>query len=194
VECTPVDDGRPNPALEVVAAGAELTRVGLILPGEGNLSARIDSGRFLITPTGVDKGRLSAADLVLVSLNGGVVPAGASRETMLHVAVYQALSGVAAIVHAHPPAALALTAGDWQPGLGGLVEGGELLGPVARVGPHPPGSRALAEAVRVELGRAPACLLEGHGAVTVGATMGEAMRRMLLLEEAARLGLAAENR
>jgi len=190
--CTAGDRSRRRLALEVVAAGARLADAGLILPGEGNLSVRSGGGELLITPTGVDKGRLAAPDLVVISLDGSSVPAAASCESRLHTALYSRFLDIGAIVHAHPPATQALTARGRQPDLGILVEGVEFLGFVAWVGRLPPGSMALAEAVAGAIDQGPACLLEGHGAVTVGASMDEAMRRMLLLERVARLTIAAE--
>jgi L-fuculose-phosphate aldolase len=187
------DRCRRRAALEVVAAGAHLASAGLILPGEGNLSMRTGSAGCLITPTGVDKGRVSAVDLVELPLDGGEVPSQASCEFRLHTSLYQRFPEVGAVVHGHPPAVQALTARRRQPDLGVLVEGVEFLGFVAWVGRLPPGSLDLAEAVTGGMAQGPACLLEGHGAVTVGSTMAEALRRMLLLERVAQLTLAVES-
>jgi L-fuculose-phosphate aldolase len=184
-------DDRRVAALELVAAGAELARAGLILPGEGNLSSRLDGESCLITPTGADKGRLRAVDLLALALrlDGSPVPAGASSESGLHVAIYRRYAEVGAVLHAHPPRVQALAGRGLAPKCGLLVEGTELLGTAAWVEPCPPGSRVLEEAVVTVLERASACVLAGHGALVVGRTMREGLRRLLLLERLAELTL-----
>jgi len=176
--------------LALVAAGARLASAGLILPGEGNLSVRLDAGTVLLTPSATDKGRLRAVDVVRVAVSEAPPPsANVSSEVRLHQAVYAARPEVGAVVHAHPPALLALSLRGDRPDWKLLLETQALLGPVAAVGPHPPGSEALAAGVATGLATAGACVLERHGAVTVGATLDEAMLRMQLLERVAVLGV-----
>jgi L-fuculose-phosphate aldolase len=175
--------------LELIAAGALLEQAGLILAGEGNLSARVGRAGFLITPRGRDKGRLDPADLVVVRWWPAAVPPEASSETRIHDAVYRLRSEAEAVVHAHPPSVQALSHGGRVPDCSLLTEGSQLLGGVAWVAALPPGSAELAEAAAHALARAPACVLEQHGAVTVGGTVDQATRRMLLLERLAALTL-----
>ena len=54
--------------LQLVSAGAALASSGVILSGEGNLSARLDGDHCLITPAGLDKGLLDPRDMVVVPL------------------------------------------------------------------------------------------------------------------------------
>jgi len=175
--------------LELVAAGALLEQAGLILAGEGNLSARIGGAGFLITPRGRDKGRLDPSDLVVVPRWPAEVPPAASSESQLHGAIYRLRAEVSAVVHAHPAAVQGLSRSGGMPDCSLLIEGGLLLGAVARVPPLPPGSLELAEATAHALAHAPACILERHGAVTVGATVDQALWRMLVLERLAALTL-----
>jgi len=175
--------------LALVAAGARLAAAGLILPGEGNLSVRLDGDSVLLTPPAIDKGRLRAVDVVRVSVSEAPPPsANVSSEVRLHQAVYAARPEVGAVVHAHPPNLLAMSLRGERPDWKLLLETQALLGPVASVGPHPPGSEALAAGVATGLASAGACILERHGAVTVGSHLDEAMLRMLLLERVAVLG------
>ncbi|HOC42572.1 MAG TPA: class II aldolase/adducin family protein [Thermoanaerobaculales bacterium] len=176
--------------LDLVAAGALLEQAGLILAGEGNLSVRAGRAGFLITPRGRDKGRLEPADLVVVRWWPAAMPQEASSETRIHDAVYRLRSEVEAVVHAHPPSVQALSHRGRVPDCSLLTEGSLLLGTVAWVATLPPGSGELAEAAAHALARAPACVLAQHGAVTVGGTVDQATRRMLLLERLAALTLA----
>jgi len=172
--------------LELVAAGALAAASGIILPGEGNLSARC-AGGFLVTPAGADKGRLAPAGLLFVDLEGRGMPGGVSSEARLHAAIYRRFPSVGAVVHAHPPEVLLLSSMNRSPDVRLTAIGRAELGTVSWVGFEPPGSDRLAEAVAAALVHAPACVLDQHGAVTVGPSVETALRRMLLLERLAAL-------
>ncbi len=174
--------------LEIVAICQRLYNRQLIAGPEGNVSVRVGD-LVLCTPSGKCKGFLSAADLVVVDLAGGVVE-GHERPTSelsMHLALYRARQDVAAIVHAHPPfaTAFALTGTGLPDGLLSEVE--LFLGPVVRVPYRLPGSTALAEQVRRCM-PAPVstALLQNHGAVTLGPTLERAWQRMEVLEAACR--------
>lgn len=172
--------------LELVAAGARLATAGLLLAGEGNLSVRV-GGTVLITPAGADKGRLVAADLISFDLSEGCSAGVASTEIRLHNALYQRHREVAAVVHAHPRSVLGLAANNRLPDCRLTIEGERDLGAAVLVGVFPPGSQELADAVAQAVDHAPACVLDRHGAVTVGETLKQAVRRMLLLERLAEI-------
>lgn len=184
------EPGERSARLELVAAGARLSAAGLLLPGEGNLSRRSGAGGVLITPRGADKGRLAARDLVRVALDAHRPAAGVSTELRMHLAVYRRRFDIAAVIHAHPRATLALAALRRIPRVDLLEEGELLVGDVALVDFAPSGSADLAEAVASALETAPACVIERHGAVTVAAEVELAVRRILLLERLSELTLA----
>lgn len=175
---------------QLVAAGAELSRLGLIRAAEGNLSARLEGGRFLLTPAGAAKRQLQA-HAIFVCACDAELPAGASSEGRMHQAVYRALPGVGAIVHAHPPAVLALVARGGWPDVSRLAEAALLVGPVSRVEALPPGSSALAEAVARGLGGATVAVMDGHGVVGVGDTVPQAVARVQTVDLLARVLLDA---
>jgi len=88
----------------VFRANLELAASGLVMGTFGNLSA-IDSaaGVIAIKPSGVAYDRLTADDIVLVSLGSGAVVDGALRpssDTPTHLELYRAF-GCGAIVHTH---------------------------------------------------------------------------------------------
>jgi L-fuculose-phosphate aldolase len=170
--------------LELVAAGASLAAAGLLLPGEGNLSVRVDR-TVLITAAGVDKGRLAAADLISFEVGNSSSSGVVSTEVRLHNTIYVRHPAVAAVVHAHPPRVLSLATRNRLPDCRLTIEGERDLEAAVLVGVFPPGSQELADAVAHAIVHAPACVLDRHGAVTVGSTLGLAVRRMLLLERLA---------
>jgi len=135
----------------------------------GNMSVKTDDG-YLITKTG---SYLDAdpEQIVLMPLNGRVTP-GASSEWRVHTAVYNA-SEHKAIVHAHPPYAVALSL---------LTEGeivtidseGKLLAPTIQVVDGPCGSEQLADVVAEGLKTAHIVIAKGHGTFAAGRDMDQA--------------------
>src|SRR5689334_14842200 len=95
---------------EIVRIGRLLYERGLIVAGEGNLSARLNHEAIITTPSGGCKGMLDPAELVVVDLEGQAQGGGRpSSELQMHLAVYQQRPDVQGVVHAHPPIAVACT-------------------------------------------------------------------------------------
>ena len=183
----------------LVAAGKRLGARGLISAGEGNLSVRIGDD-LLITPSGRRKDELAGEDILVVPATDGSVATARhgdapkpSSDVAIHRAVYRARPDVAAVVHAHLPAAMALTLAGEVPDPTVLPETALLLPRVPFVPFAAAGSEELAAAVADALAEPPAplpgvALLERHGAVAVGAghdraaALDEAVNRLELLE------------
>jgi L-fuculose-phosphate aldolase len=182
----------------IVSAGRRLGARGLIVAGEGNLSIRHDED-LLITPSGRHKDELSPSDLLVVPLRAER-PAKAkgsrlrpSSDLVIHRAVYAARPDVLGVVHAHLPAAMALTLAGEVPDPAVLPETALLLPRVPFVPFAAAGSDELAAAIAAALAEPPeplagAALLERHGAVAVGsktddlASLDQAIDRLELLE------------
>jgi L-fuculose-phosphate aldolase len=171
--------------LSIVEGGKELAESKVVAPGEGNLSARIDRERFLVTPTMTDKAQLEPEELMEVEINSHRVPEGASTEVGLHRAIYARFPSVHAVVHAHPTKVLALASEGSAPDPSLLPDGGTILDRVSWIDDFPPGSRSLAQEVTEGIAKAPALVIAAHGAVTIGATVDQAVLRMIRLERLA---------
>ena len=88
--------------------GRDLMASGLLTLHAGNLSVR-RNGRVFITRTGSSLGHLGAGDVVETPLGRGQRPhPRASMELPTHLAIYEA-TGAGAVLHAHPPSAIALS-------------------------------------------------------------------------------------
>jgi L-ribulose-5-phosphate 4-epimerase len=89
---------------ECCAANRRLPEMGLADLTFGNVSV-IDRARgvFAIKPSGVDYGKLTPANMVLVDLEGKAVEGKMrpSSDTPTHCRLLQAFTGVGAIVHTH---------------------------------------------------------------------------------------------
>jgi ribulose-5-phosphate 4-epimerase/fuculose-1-phosphate aldolase len=169
----------------IVAAGRRLGARGLIAASEGNISALLADGRLLITPSGVRKDELAPADLLVVAARAGdAAPpssnaARPSSDIAIHRAIYAARPDVQAVVHAHLPAAMALTLAGELPDPAVLPETALLLPRLPFVPFAAAGSEELAAAIAVALADGPAplpgaVLLERHGAVAVGGGVRDA--------------------
>lgn len=65
--------------LAIVDVGRRLYQRGLIVAGDGNISARLPDGTLLITPAGLCKGELTPEDLVVIGLDGELLRAAPGR-------------------------------------------------------------------------------------------------------------------
>lgn len=172
----------------------QLAAGGLIAGRDGNLSVRLGLNRVLVTPSGLIKSLVTAADMVEVDLAGRPRRRGRRKPTSeldLHLRILRHRLDVQAVVHAHPPLATGFAvAGEAIPD--NLLP--ELIFVVGRVPIVPygtPGTPELGDRIVPYLEGHDALLLANHGAVTMGSTLDEAWIRMESLEHSARIIVAA---
>lgn len=153
----------------MVEVGRRLWTRALINGGEGNLSCRLGPRRLLCTPSGVNKGFMSEDELVVTDLSGESLHElrRPSSELLLHLACYEERPDCLAVVHAHPPHAVALTlAGEEL--VPCMPEAITALGEVPTARYATPGTARVADAVRPLLAKADCALMERHGALAMG--------------------------
>jgi len=158
----------------------------LVAAADGNVSARC-GGLFLTTPSGLSKGRVQAADLILVDGSGQVLSGNGrpTSELALHLEVYAQRPQAGAVIHAHPPVATALTIAGVSLAEPILPEVVLTLGAIPTAPYATTGTPALAAAVHDLLPHYDAILLEQHGALTLGRTLWEAFDKMEKVEHTA---------
>lgn len=180
---------------EIVQVCQMLWQRQYVAANDGNVSVRLGPDQFLCTPSGYSKGLIEPDELIVVDWNVDVVgPSyGPKRylrptsEMLLHLEAYRQRPDVDAVVHAHPPTAIALSiAGislahclipDVVLGLG-LIPTSDYATPASREG---------AEVIRELIKRYDAIVLQRHGSVTVGSSVLEAYLRLEKLEQAAQI-------
>jgi L-fuculose-phosphate aldolase len=178
---------------EMIAVGQELHRQGLIAATDGNLSARLDTKRFLITRSGVALGRLNSRDFSILDHTGRRL-AGAERpssEYRLHLAIYAERADVGAVVHAHPPLANALTFADVGLADPVVPEVVLTLGVIPTTPYATPSTAEGAEVIRRYIREHDAVMLARHGSVTVGRSVDEAFLKLEKVEHTARILVVA---
>jgi L-fuculose-phosphate aldolase len=172
---------------------------GFVAATDGNVSARCENGNFLTTRTSVNKGMVSAEDLVEVDSSGEPVPAQLpllpsrrpSTEIGMHLFIYSRRPDVRAIVHAHPPYATGFaTAGialdrciapEVIVGLGAI--------PLATYAT--PSTAEVAASLEPFVKKADAILLANHGVVTYGKDLQDAYFKMEKVEHTAHVSFVA---
>jgi ribulose-5-phosphate 4-epimerase/fuculose-1-phosphate aldolase len=171
--------------------GRSLYERGLSPGRSGNLSTRLDDG-LLVTPTDsclgdLDPERVSRVDGEGTHLSGD----RPSKEAFLHLAMYEERPEARAVVHLHSTHAVALScltdvdAADVLPPITAYRV--MKIGRLPLVPYHPPGDRALAEAVATRARDHRAVLLANHGPVVSGRDLDAAVAAAVELEETARL-------
>jgi L-ribulose-5-phosphate 4-epimerase len=189
---------------DVLAANLALPAYGLVTLTWGNASGvDREAGLMAIKPSGVSYDALTAADIVLVSLESGEVVEGArhpSTDTPTHLALYRAFDEIGGIVHTHSTWATAWAqAGREIPLLGtthaDLCAGAvpitrgltpdeverDYEGSTGEVVIEAIGDRAAAEV--------PCVLVRGHAPFCWGRSPAAAVETAVTLEEVAKMAL-----
>ena len=175
----------------IVQIGRDLYQRGMIVGGDGNISARLEDGSILCTPSGLCKGRMEARQLTIVDDNGKVLDGDLkpSSELKMHLTVYHERPDVHAIVHAHPPTATGFACAGEPLNKALLSEIILTLGcvPIAPYGT--PSTEQVSEGIRDLIKVHDGMLLANHGALTVGPDLMTAYYRMETIEHFARISL-----
>jgi len=166
---------------------------GLTTISGGNISILCDD-HVLMTPSGLDKGRLKAKQIVIMTMDGeNLTPElTPTIEQDMHLAIYKNNPEVKAIVHAHPVTATAFTSTDKSISTDMLGELYALLREPGRVGYATMGTTSLAEQVGEAAKKYRVMLMDNHGVLSTGANILEAFDRIELLEVAAKTTLINE--
>ena len=157
----------------------------------GNVSARIGE-HVLVSPTNSCLGRLDPARISKVTLAGEHVGGDKpSKEAPLHLGIYRERPDAGAVVHLHSTYATVLSCLAETNAEDAMAPVTPYLmmrvGRVPMVPYHPPGSDALAEAVRAKAGASRAVLMANHGFVVAGKSFEDTVFNAEELEENAKL-------
>ena len=177
----------------ICQAGRRMYARNLVAATDGNLSARLGEDRFLCTRSGVALADMQPVDLVIADANGEKLEGDGkvSSEFFTHLAAYEERPDVSAVVHAHPPKAVALTLAGVSMEDYTLPELVVALGAVPTAPYATPGTKEGADVVRDLIRHCDGLLLDRHGALTVGESVVDAYRKMEKIEHAAESLFAA---
>ncbi|MDA8637125.1 aldolase [Rhodospirillales bacterium] len=178
---------------QIAKLGKSMFDRGLTFGSSGNISVRLDDG-WLMTPTGVTMGEIDPARISKLDHEGNHIGGDKpTKETFLHLAMYDERPQSGAIVHLHSTHSVAVSCLT-------DIDHANVLPPITayyvmRIGtlpliPYfPPGDVDLARAVREMASNHHAVLLANHGPVVAGSSLQDAVSATEELEETAKLFL-----
>lgn len=168
-------------------------RQGYIAAGDGNVSAKLDDERILVTPSGFHKGFIREEDLIVVDPHGKKLKGAhkPSSEFLMHEVAYELRPDIHAVVHAHPPITVGLALAGVTLAQCILSETCLVLGPILTAPYTTPTTHEVPDTLRPYLRQANAIVLDRHGALTLGRDLDEAYNRMEAMEHASKITHAA---
>jgi L-fuculose-phosphate aldolase len=167
---------------------------GYCLGYDGNVSARLDGDRFLVTPSGVGKAFVRADELVTVDWDGNLAGQGRyglqrglkpSSEILLHLEAYRQRPDAQAVIHAHPPIAIALSIAGVSLARCLLPDIILYFGLIPTTDYATPASAEGVGVISELIQRYDALILQRHGSVTIGPTVTDAYLKLEKLEHTA---------
>ena len=174
----------------VCRVGRLMHRKGYVDGTGGNISARLEAERILVSPSGLATGFLAPGQLLIVNLAGERVDEPTAQnadlrptsESAMHLECYRQRDDVMGVVHAHPPTAIALTlAGfDFQQCL--IPEVVVLLGLIPTAPYSTPSSKENRDAIKQLIRERDAIMLSNHGSLTVAKSLWDAYLMLESLE------------
>jgi L-fuculose-phosphate aldolase len=170
-----------------------LSRLGFTPGTSGNLSVRLDEHRLLVTPTGMSKYLLTAADMVIVDLHGRLLDGTrkVTSEISMHLAVYQNREEVRAVIHSHPPIATAFACAGRALDEMLCQEAVMTLGVVPLAEYATTGTDEVAASLAPFIPEHDAILMANHGVVSYGRSLLDAFLKMETVEHLAHVELVA---
>jgi L-fuculose-phosphate aldolase len=182
---------------EIVRVGRLMYERGLAVAADGNISAPLDEGHVLCTPSGLCKGTMTPDQLIVVDMDGHKVGPGTSAnrdlqptsEVRMHLEAYRQRPDIGGVVHAHPPITVALSIAGVSLADCMLPEVIVTLGLVPTTEYATPASAENVRAIRDLITNHDGIILQRHGTLTVGQDPWEAYMRLESLEQVARITL-----
>ena len=162
---------------------------GFIVGADGNISARMSDGSVLITPAGAMKGFLSPQQIAHVDIAGKVLDDGprCSTETGIHLVAYVERPDVRAVLHCHPPHAVAMTIAGIDMQIPVIPEIIVTIGGIPTAPFGTPGTPELPESIRAIVRCSDTVVMKNHGSVTLGTNLLDAFKKLDMLEHTAKI-------
>ena len=176
----------------IVDAGTVLYKQGYVVSNDGNISVRISPDTIVVTPTGVSKGDMNPDMMVVMNLDGNVISKGLrgpSSEVKMHLRVYRENPDVTAVVHAHPIYATSFAIAGVPLDKPILSEAMLQVGVVPVAHYAKPGTTDVPDSIAPFVKDYAAVMLSNHGVLTWGSDLEQALARMEVVENYAKVTL-----
>ncbi|MBX9767179.1 MAG: class II aldolase/adducin family protein [Bdellovibrionales bacterium] len=162
----------------------------MLAAADGNISFRESNSKIWMTPSGVAKSEMHEDDIACLTLENEILRGRPSGERLMHLAIYKAVPEAKAVVHAHPPTAIAWSLAhpemkelpsDVLPEVI-LAVGGMPIAPYAR-----PGTQDMGDVLLPYLPQHRVLILARHGGIAWGESLEEAYAGIERLEHSAHI-------
>ncbi len=182
-------------ASDIVEICERLHERNMLAAADGNISYRISDDEILITPSGIAKAFMKPEQMAVINLKGEVLVGNPSSERLMHLEIFRTTPKAQAIVHAHPPTAIAWSIA--APELTKLPSDclSEVIlatGDIPFVPYARPGTEEMGLVLKPFLPKYQALILRNHGALAWGASLDEAYRGMERIEHSAQILMMAK--
>jgi L-fuculose-phosphate aldolase len=173
---------------QIVEIARRLHQRNMLAAADGNISFRLSDQEILITPSGIAKGFMKPEQMAVITLDNQILSGTPSGERLMHLEIYKACPQAKAVIHAHPPTAIAWSIA--KPELKELPSESlsEVILAAGRIPFVPyarPGTLDMGTHLNTFLPAHRAMILSRHGAVTWGEDLDEAYRGMERIEHSA---------
>jgi len=174
------------------SAGRYMLENDLAWGNAGNISARLDADRYLITASGTRLGELGDDDFVECSFEGPFTGRRKpSKETPMHRAIYEQRPEIGAVLHASPFYSTLVACADLSIPADLFIEDMYYLERVGHVGYFHAGSQELGDAVYEQAWQANILFLDNHGVLVYDTSIQEALMGLQTLEMVSRMTITA---
>ena len=173
----------------------KMWQLGWVAANDGNVTAMLDDGTLLATPTGMSKSFITPDKLIRIDRAGNILEAPnglrPSSETKMHLRCYDKRSDVRSVIHAHPPGATGFAVAHKAMDMYNMIEDVAAIGSVPLTPYGTPSTYEVPDAIEPYLEEHDVMLLENHGALAVGSDVITAFYRMESLELWAKITINA---
>ncbi len=180
---------------QIVDVCHKMWRLGWVAANDGNVSARLPDGTFLVTPSGVSKGDMTPEMLVRIDAQMHILEATdgykPSSETKMHMRCYERRDDIGAVVHAHPPTATGFAVAGRSMDDYCMTEVVAAIGSIPLTPYATPSTDEVPDNITPYLEHHDVMLLQSHGALALGCDLITAFYRMETLEHYAKIALNA---
>ena len=183
-----------HPAEQIVTLMNRVYKNKLTTTSGGNFSIKDDDGNIWITPSGIDKGSLTPADICKVAPDGTVTGKYApSCELPFHTMAYKTRPDIRAVLHAHPVASVSFSLTRQIPDVNVIPTPSVVCGKVGSAGYEVPGSIALGNRIVAALEKGmDIVMMDNHGVTVVAKDLFEAYKKFETFNTAAKIAIAAK--
>jgi len=183
-----------HPADQLVMFMDRIYHYGMTTTSGGNLSIKDENGDIWITPSGIDKGSLTRADMCQVKPDGTIIgPHKPSVELPFHSKIYQIRPDLKAILHAHPPTLVAFSLARKIPNTSLIATAKDVCGEVSMAKYDVPGSTQLGDNIAEEFEKGyNTVMMENHGVVCGATDLFKAFMAFETLDFCGRIEIDAE--